>query len=178
VNISWFGIKSRIHIHTYTGYETDILASLNMLSVLSVFFFFVGKRTGRHYSCNCGESIPLYRCSVPGSSSRIPLIVVPPRATIDDLERGRLLGFFPTLLFVGSRETRGEGSSRYMHLYRDKRGVYVPPHDSGSDDARSVKTLVDRYRCRRWFMRRSSYHKYLKFIHRIDEGRRRRRWCR
>lgn len=145
------GIKSRIHIYRIWGGYTCQFEHVKLYQ-----FFFVGKRTGRHYSCNCGESIPLYRCSVPGSSLRIPLIVlVPPRATIDDLERGRLLGFFPTLLFVGSREIRGKGSLHYMHLYRDKRGVYVP-HDSGSDDARSVKTLVDRYRCRRWFMWRSS----------------------
>lgn len=110
MNISWLKLN---RIHTHTVHEMDILASLNMLSVLSAFF--VGKRTGRHYNCDCGESIPLYRCSVPGSSSRIPLIVlVPPRATIDDLGTIADCRDFSNFALCRSRYERLAGKVRYI----------------------------------------------------------------
>lgn len=110
VNTSWLGLN-RIHIHSARdGYTCQFEHVKRFIS-----FFFVGKRTGRHYSCDCGVSIPLYRCSVPGSSSRIPLIVlVPPRTTID---LGTIADYrdFSNFAHV-TRDSRGGFVAHYMHL--------------------------------------------------------------
>lgn len=108
----------------------DLLASLNMLNVLSAFpLANTQNNVDRHCSCNYGKSILLYRYTCRGSSSQTSHCVRIPttRQTRRRPWTSQISALVIFFRFFSPSHRRHDGSgeaSCIIHI-RDKRGVYT-----------------------------------------------------